>query len=91
MPPTPLLTGEMVYPWYFEQDAALRPLRDVARLLAGKSDWKPLYAPERLASNTVPVAAAVYSDDIYVDRDLSLETASGGARAPGLGNRGLPP
>lgn len=72
----PLLTGEMVYPWYFEQDAALRPLRDVARLLAGKSDWKPLYAPERLASNTVPVAAAVYSDDIYVDRDLSLETAS---------------
>ncbi|WP_427008294.1 alpha/beta fold hydrolase [Pseudarthrobacter sp. H2] len=72
----PLLTGEMVYPWYFEQDAALRPLRDVARLLAAKSDWKPLYDPERLARNTVPVAAAVYSDDIYVDRDLSLETAA---------------
>lgn len=72
----PLLTGEMVYPWYFEQDAALRPLRNVAWLLAGKSDWKPLYDPERLAANAVPVAAAVYSDDIYVDRDLSLETAS---------------
>ncbi len=72
----PLLTGEMVYPWYFEQDAALRPLRNVARLLAGKPDWKPLYDPERLASNSVPVAAAVYSEDIYVDRDLSLETAS---------------
>jgi len=72
----PLLTGEMIYPWYFEQDAALRPLRSVAQLLAGKSDWKPLYDPERLASNTVPVAAAVYSEDIYVDRDLSLETAS---------------
>ena len=72
----PLLTGEMVYPWYFEQDAALRPLRNVAGLLAGKPDWKPLYDPERLASNSVPVAAAVYSEDIYVDRDLSLETAS---------------
>ncbi|MDQ0075866.1 proline iminopeptidase [Arthrobacter oryzae] len=72
----PLLTGEMVYPWYFEQDAALRPLRNVAWLVAGKSDWKPLYDPERLAANTVPVAAAVYSDDIYVDRDLSLETAN---------------
>ena len=32
----PLLTGEMVYPWYFEQDPALRPLQDVARLLARK-------------------------------------------------------
>ncbi len=60
----PLLTGEMVYPWYFEQDAALRPLRNVARLLAAKSDWKPLYDPERLARNTVPVAAAVYTDYI---------------------------
>ncbi|WP_307038190.1 alpha/beta fold hydrolase [Arthrobacter sp. B3I4] len=73
----PLLTGEMVYPWYFDQDPALQPLRTVAQLLAEKNDWKPLYDAERLALNTVPVAAAVYSDDIYVDRDLSLETAAG--------------
>ncbi|QCP00702.1 alpha/beta hydrolase [Arthrobacter sp. 24S4-2] len=72
----PLLTGEMIYPWYFEQDAALRPLGHVAQLLAAKSDWKPLYDAGRLRSNTVPVAAAVYSEDIYVDRDLSLETAA---------------
>ena len=72
----PLLTGEMVYPWYFEQDPALRPLRNVAQLLAAKHGWKRLYDPERLARNTVPVAAAVYRDDIYVDRDLSLETAA---------------
>ncbi|WP_461174787.1 alpha/beta hydrolase [Arthrobacter sp. Z1-9] len=71
-----LLTGEMVYPWYFDQDPALRPLREVAGLLAAKPDWKPLYDVHRLAANTVPVAAAVYSDDIYVDRNLSLETAS---------------
>lgn len=72
----PLLTGEMVYPWYFEQDPALRPLRNVAQLLAEKEDWPPLYDPDRLALNSVPVAAAVYSDDIYVDRELSLETAA---------------
>ncbi|VXB49580.1 alpha/beta fold hydrolase [Arthrobacter sp. 8AJ] len=71
-----LLTGEMVYPWYFEQDPALQPLREVADLLAAKQDWKPLYDPEVLAANTVPVAAAVYSDDIYVDQDLSLRTAA---------------
>ncbi|XAS65801.1 alpha/beta fold hydrolase [Micrococcaceae bacterium Sec5.8] len=74
--PEPLLTGEMVYPWYFDQDPALRPLRNVAQLLAEKDDWPPLYDAERLALNTVPVAAAVYSADIYVERAFSLETAS---------------
>jgi proline iminopeptidase len=72
-----LLTGEMVYPWYFDQDPALQPLRDVANLLAAKQDWAPLYDVHQLAANLVPVAAAVYSDDIYVDRKLSLETAAG--------------
>lgn len=72
----PLLTGEMVYPWYFEQDPALQPLREVAGLLAAKPDWAPLYDLEQLAANTVPVAAAVYRDDIYVDHTLSLETAA---------------
>ncbi|WP_144658754.1 alpha/beta fold hydrolase [Paenarthrobacter nicotinovorans] len=72
----PLLTGEMVYPWYFEQDPALVPLRDVAELLAARKDWEPLYDTAVLATNTVPVAAAVYQDDIYVDHDLSLETAA---------------
>jgi hypothetical protein len=71
----PLLTGEMVYPWYFEEDPALVPLQEVAGLLAAKDDWSALYDLEQLAANTVPAAAAVYAEDIYVDRDLSLETA----------------
>lgn len=71
-----LLTGEMVYPWYFDQDPALQPLRGVAELLAAKQDWPPLYDVHQLAANLVPAAAAVYSDDIYVDRKLSLETAA---------------
>jgi len=71
----PLYTGEMVYPWYFEEDPSLRPLQQTAELLAAKSDWPDLYDRRQLAANTVPAAAAVYTNDIYVDRDLSMETA----------------
>ena len=72
----PLFTGEMVYPWYFDEDPSLAPLKQTAELLAAKEDWPALYDSGQLARNTVPVAAAVYTDDIYVDRDLSLETAA---------------
>ncbi len=71
----PLLTGEMVYRWYFDQDPSLAPLKDTADLLAAKIDWGALYDTAQLARNTVPAAAAVYQDDIYVDHDLSMDTA----------------
>jgi pimeloyl-ACP methyl ester carboxylesterase len=74
--PELLYTGEMVYPWYFEEDPALRPLKLTAGILAAKTDWPALYDAGQLGRNTVPAAAAVYSHDIYVDRDLSLETAA---------------
>ncbi|MFC8304563.1 alpha/beta fold hydrolase [Specibacter sp. NPDC057265] len=75
--PEPLLTGEAIYPWYFEQDPALIPLRELAHLLAHRvQGWGALYDQEQLGRNTVPVAAAVYSDDIYVDRGISLATAA---------------
>ncbi len=69
------LTGETIHPWHFEVDPALRPLRETAALLAARTDWAPLYDPARLAANEVPVAAAVYHDDMYVDTAHSLETA----------------
>lgn len=78
---TPLFfTAEMIYPWMFEEMGALQGMRETADLLAHKADWPMLYDPARLAVNTVPVAAAVYHDDLYVPVDLSLETA---ARIPG--------
>ncbi|MER7577190.1 alpha/beta fold hydrolase [Streptomyces sp. NPDC126514] len=70
-----LFTGESVHPWMFENDPALRPLRETAALLATRTDWTPLYDPARLAANEVPVAAAVYHDDMYVDTAHSLATA----------------
>ncbi|WP_043263031.1 alpha/beta fold hydrolase [Streptomyces sp. CT34] len=70
-----LLTGEMIYPWMFEDIRGLRPFADAAHLLARRTDWPPLYDPARLAANTVPLAAVVYHDDMYVDAGLSLDTA----------------
>jgi pimeloyl-ACP methyl ester carboxylesterase len=70
-----LFTGESIHPWLFDCDPALRPLRETAELLAARTDWQPLYDPARLAANEVPVAAAVYHDDMYVDTAHSLETA----------------
>ncbi|MFJ2378104.1 alpha/beta fold hydrolase [Streptomyces sp. NPDC087769] len=71
-----LFTGESIHPWHFEVDPALRPLRETAGLLAARTDWAPLYDTERLAANQVPVAAAVYHDDMYVDTEHALRTAA---------------
>jgi pimeloyl-ACP methyl ester carboxylesterase len=68
-------TGEMIYPWMIGADPVLRPLRETAAILAERDDWPPLYDPSRLAANDVPVAAAVYYDDMYVDREFSMQTA----------------
>ncbi|MCK8072297.1 alpha/beta fold hydrolase [Vibrio sp. 1CM23M] len=67
-------TGEMVYPWMFDQLETLKPLREAANLLAEKSDWGTLYNTEQLSKNTVPMACAVYADDMYVELDYSRET-----------------
>ncbi len=71
-----LFTGEMIYPWMLDTYAALAPMKEVAELLAAKSDWPRLYDPEVLAANRVPTAAALYFHDMYVDLDLALETAA---------------
>ena len=76
-----LFTGEMIYPWMFANDPLLRPLAEAAELLAGREDWPPLYDAAQLSANQVPVAAAVYHDDMYVPRQFSLDTA---ARIRGL-------
>jgi pimeloyl-ACP methyl ester carboxylesterase len=69
-------TGEMIYPWMFEQYKNLIPLQKAAQLLAEKADWPILYKSEVLSQNQVPIAAAVYFHDMYVPRDYSLETAN---------------
>lgn len=72
---TPLLTGEMCFDWYTELDPALQPVARATQLIADWTQWGPLYDLDQLAANQVPVAALVYTDDVYVDRDLSLAAA----------------
>ena len=74
------LTGEHIYPWMLDEYAGLQPLEGAAQILA-EHDWPKLYDIERLAENEVPVAAAVYAEDMYVPREFSEETAT---RIPGL-------
>ncbi|KAG6749563.1 hypothetical protein POTOM_046615 [Populus tomentosa] len=69
-------TGEMVFPWMFEEVHALRKFKDAAHLLAEKKDWPPLYDIAVLNNNKVPVAAAVYYEDMYANFKLAMETAS---------------
>jgi hypothetical protein len=68
-------TGEMVYPWMLDEYHELQPLKEAAELLAEFEDWPRLYDSDRLAQNEVPVVAAVYENDMYVEREFSVETA----------------
>ncbi|MGO6684120.1 proline iminopeptidase, partial [Rhizobium leguminosarum] len=70
-----LLTGEMLYPWMFEELRSLRAFRAGVEALAAYERYAPLYDPAGLAANEVPVAAVIYLDDMYVDAGFSLETA----------------
>ncbi len=70
-----LFTGEHVYPWMFEDFGGLAPLREAAQLLAER-EWPRLYDPNVLEANEVPVAAAIYVNDMYVERAFSEETAA---------------
>jgi pimeloyl-ACP methyl ester carboxylesterase len=70
-----LFTGEMIYPWMFENDPVLSQLAEAAQLLAERDDWPALYDERRLAASDVPAAAAVYFSDMYVPLKLSMPAA----------------
>jgi pimeloyl-ACP methyl ester carboxylesterase len=72
----PSFTGEMIYPWMFDDYSELSPLREVADLLAREERWPRLYDAAQLARNTVPCAAVIYAEDMYVPRGFSEQTAS---------------
>jgi pimeloyl-ACP methyl ester carboxylesterase len=69
-------SGEMIFPWMFEEIPALQPFAEAADILAAKDDWTELYDIERLRSNDVPVVGTIYYDDLYVFRDYAIETAN---------------
>lgn len=70
-----MMTGESIMPWMFAQYPLLRPFAQAADILAAH-EWPRLYDRQVLAANTVPTAAVMYYDDMYVERVLGEETAA---------------
>jgi pimeloyl-ACP methyl ester carboxylesterase len=68
-------TAEHIFPWMWEDYAGLRPQRAAAELLA-EHPWPALYDADQLRHNDVPVAATIYVNDLYVERDFAEETAA---------------
>lgn len=68
-------TGEMLFPWMLDYYKMLNPFKRAANILANKSDWSILYDENNLRKNNVPIAAAVYTNDMYVDREYSMDLA----------------
>ena len=56
-----LFTGEMVFPFMFDEIAALKPFKNVADALAAKTDWPALYDVDALARCDVPWRAPASS------------------------------
>lgn len=76
-------TGETVFPWMFSEISTLTGIEAAVTHLAANEQPIETYDHEQLARNEVPVEAAVYYDDMYVDAQLSLDTAArvGGVHA----------
>ena len=71
-----LFTGEMNYPWRFAEDSALRPFQDAEDVFMASTDWGKIYDLGQLERNRVPLPSAVYYNDMYVPRELSMRTLS---------------
>lgn len=68
-------SGEVVYPSHFDCYPELKDMKETAELLAKYDEWPQLYDLDQLARNKVPVYAASYVEDMYVDADFARETA----------------
>jgi pimeloyl-ACP methyl ester carboxylesterase len=68
-------SGEMIFPFMFETHPELEKLLPAAEIIAQYKDWPNLYDEWQLARNEVPMYAATYVDDMFVDFGLVQEAA----------------
>lgn len=69
-------TGEMVYKSMLDDYKQLKPLKALANALHSNTSWTPLYDVDVLRSITwdkVPIVAATYYNDQYVDFTLTMK------------------
>merc|ERR1712166_26376 len=69
-------TGEMMFPFMLDEFSGFSPLKDAAHILSEHKWETDLYDVQALRQCKVPVASAVYVEDMYVDYDLAQQTAS---------------
>jgi len=69
-----LFTGEMIYPWMFDEYKYLQALKEAAEMLAAYDGWPRLYDAGKLQSSAVPSSAAVFYQDMYVETSFSEAT-----------------
>ena len=69
-----LLTGEHVRRDWFDTVPGMQPWRDAA-LRVADVEWPRLYDADALAASDARGAAAVYTGDVFVPLEFSLETA----------------
>ena len=71
------MLGEMVFPGMFNGSySQLTPLKQAANIIAECTDWSMLYHLPKLKECTVPCAAIVYDEDMYVDKSMSIALAN---------------
>ncbi|NWO17750.1 MAG: proline iminopeptidase, partial [Corynebacterium sp.] len=69
------LTGEHIFPWQFDEDPALIPVKDSAMAAAGH-EWSTSPYDAAVLADAPISAAEIYLDDIYVPFEYSLDTAN---------------
>ena len=69
------MTAEHVFPWMWEDYRGLRGHAAAAEVLADHP-WPQLYDADQLRRNDVQVAATIYVNDLYVERDFAEESAA---------------
>ncbi|ODV80141.1 alpha/beta-hydrolase [Suhomyces tanzawaensis NRRL Y-17324] len=68
--------GEMIYKSIYDDFTELRPFKALGQLLHSNQKWSKLYDPEVLSKITwekVPIVAATYVYDQYVDFDVTRQ------------------
>lgn len=71
-----MFIGEAALPEIFEEDSALHAFKPAMDVLMQDTSWGKIYDIDQLKRNDIPVYAAVYFDDMYVDSGLQLDTLS---------------
>lgn len=67
-------TAEHIFRWMWQDYTELQSHHAPAEILA-EYPWPRLYDAAQLARNEVPVAATIYVNDLYVERQFAEETA----------------